>query len=108
MQEQNLQFEEIPIEKKIVEKRRIPGQLKVFASWWLIWNTIHQITLDLFLAIVICNIFAICTSNNLPLLRSGRIFLAACTSIAHVNMRMNGKARKRWNSKYGDYEKKGL
>jgi hypothetical protein len=110
MQKHNLQLEEIPSQKKIVEKRHLPGQLKVFASWYVIWNTIHQITLDLFLAIVICNILAVCTSKNLPLLQSGRTLLAVCTSIAHINIRMNNKARKRWNEKYGntDYEKKRL
>lgn len=106
MQEQNLQFKEILSQKKIVEKRRLPGQLKVFASWWLIWNTIHQIAWDLFLAIVICNVLAACTSDNLPLLRAGRILLAACTSIVHINMSMNDKARKRWNAKYGDNERR--
>ena len=106
MQEQNLQLQEIPSQKKIIEKRRLPGQLKVFASWYLIWNTIHQIVLDLFLAIVICNTFAVCTNDNLPLLRSGRLLLAACTSIVHINMRMNDKARKRWKAKYIDVQSK--
>ena len=108
MQEQNLQLEEIPSQKKIVEKRRLPGQLKVFASWYFIWNTIHQLTLDLFLAVVICNIIPVCTSSNQPLIRAGRMLLPACTSIVHINMNMNGKARKRWDAKYGDHNKKGL
>jgi hypothetical protein len=98
---QHLRFEEISSQEKIVENRKFPGQLKVFASWYLIWNTIHQIAWDLILTIVICNIITICTTNNLPLLRGGRILLAACTSIAHINMRMDSKAKKRWKAKYG-------
>jgi hypothetical protein len=98
---QGLRFEEIPSQRKIVEKRSFPGQLKVLASWYLIWNTIHQIAWDLILAIVICNIITICTSNNLPLLRGGRILLAVCTSVAHISMRMDSKAKKRWKAKYG-------
>ena len=53
MQEQNLQLQEIPNQKRIIEIRRLPGQLKVVASWWLIWNTIHQIVLDIFVAVVL-------------------------------------------------------
>jgi hypothetical protein len=98
---QGLRFEEIPSQKKIVEKRNFSGRLKVFASWYFIWNTIHQIALDLIVAIVICNMMAVCTNENLPLLRAGRTLLAACTSIAHINMRMNDKAKKRWKEKYG-------
>jgi hypothetical protein len=99
--QQDLQFEEIPSQKKIIEKRRFLGQLKVFASWYFIWNTIHQIVWDLIFAIILCNMLTVCTSNNLTLLRGSRILLAACTSIAHINMRMDSKAKKRWKAKYG-------
>jgi hypothetical protein len=94
-------FEEIPTQRKIIERRSFPGQLKVFASWYLIWNTIHQIAWDLILTIVICNMITICTSNNLPLLRGSRILLAVCTSIVHISIRMNSKAKKRWKARYG-------
>jgi hypothetical protein len=97
---QSLRFEEMPSQRKIVENRKFPGQFKVLASWFLIWNTIHQFAWDLVLAIVICNILPICTSNNLSLLRSSRILLAVCTSMAHINMRMDNKAKKRWKAKY--------
>jgi len=97
-----LQFEEIPSQRKIIEKRKFPGQLKVFASWYLIWNTIHQIVWDLIFAIVLCNMLIVCTNINLPLLRASRILLATCTSIAHTSIRMNSKAKKRWKLKYRD------
>lgn len=100
MQEQNLELHEIPNRKRIVEIRSLPGQLKVVASWWFIWNTIHQITLDIFVAVVVCNMLSICTRSNLPLINVGRTLLAACTSIAHVNMRMDSKAKRRWDIKY--------
>jgi len=96
----NLQFEEIPSQRKIIEKRKFPGKLKVFASWYLIWNTIYQIVWDLIFAIVLCNMLIVCTNSNLPLLRTSRILLATCTSIAHISIRMNGKAKKRWKLKY--------
>lgn len=104
MQEQNIQLQEIPNRKRIVEIRRLPGQLKVVGSWYLIWNTIHQITLDVFVAVVICNMLTVCTRSNLPLINAGRLLLAACTSIAHVNMRMDSKAKRRWDIKYKAYE----
>jgi hypothetical protein len=105
-----LQFEEVPSQRKIIEKRKFLGKLKVFASWYLIWNTIHQIVWDLIFAIVLCNILIVCTNSNLPVLRASRILLATCTSIVHINMRMNSKAKKRWKLKYGDvnYNKKNL
>lgn len=107
---QELQFEEVPSQRKIIEKRKFPGKLKVFASWYLIWNTIHQIALDLIFAIVLCNMLIVCTNSNLPALRASRILLATCTSLVHINMRMNSKAKKRWKLKYGDvnYSNKGL
>jgi len=98
----DLQFEEVPSQRKIIEKRKLPGKLKVFASWYIIWNTIHQIVWDLIFAIVLCNMLIVCTNNNLPLLRASRILLATCTSVVHTNMRMNSKAKKRWTLKYGD------
>lgn len=98
---QGLRFEEIPSRKKIVEKRRFFGQLKVFASWYLIWNTVHQFAWDLFLAVVICTMVPICHSGNQRLILSSRMLLAVCTSIAHINMRMSNKAKKRWKAKYG-------
>lgn len=101
MQEQNLQLQEIPNQKRIIEIRRLPGQLKVVASWWLIWNTIHQIVLDIFVAVVVCNMLSICIRSNLPLINVGRRLLAACTSIVHINMRMDSKAKRRWDTKYG-------
>jgi hypothetical protein len=100
------QLEEIPNQRKIIEKRKFPGQLKVFASWCFIWNTIHQIVWDFIFAIVICNMLTVCTSSNLSLLRTGRILLAVCTSIVHINVRMNNKAKRRWKLKYGDVEHK--
>lgn len=102
----DLQFEEIQSQRKIIEKRKFPGQLKVFASWYFIWNTIHQIAWDLIFAIVLCNMLIVCTSSNLPLLRASRILLAACTSIVHIKMRMDNKAKKRWKLKYGDIDHK--
>jgi len=106
----DLQCEKVPSQRKIIEKRKLPGKLKVFASWYLIWNTIHQIVWDVIFAIVLCNILIVCTSSNLPSLRNSRILLAACTSIVHINMRMNSKAKNRWKLKYGDvdYNDKGL
>ena len=104
MQEQNLQLQEIPSQKRIVEIRRLPGQLKVVASWYLIWNTIHQMTLDIFVAVVVCNMLSICTRSNLPLINVGKGLLAACTSISHVSMRMDSKAKRRWDIKYKAYE----
>ncbi len=98
----NLQFEEIPSQRKIIEKRKFPGKLKVFASWYFIWNTMYQIVWDLIFATVLCNMLIICTNSNLLLLRNSRILLATCTSIAHISIRMNGKAKKRWKLKYGD------
>jgi hypothetical protein len=59
-----------------------------------------HIVWDLIFAIIFCNMLTVCTSNNLPLLRGGRILLAVCTSIVHVNMRMDSKAKKRWKAKY--------
>ena len=99
----DLQFEEIPSQRKIIEKRKFPGQLKVFVSWYLIWNTIHQVVWDLIFAIVLCNMLIVCTNINLPFLRAGRTLLATCTSIVHINMRMSGKAKKRWKVKHGDF-----
>jgi len=106
----DLQFEEVPSQRKIIEKRRLPGKLKVFASWYFIWNTIHQIVWDLIFAIVLCNMLIACTNSNLPLLRASKILLATCTSIVHIKMRMNSKAKKRWKLKYGDvnYNNKGF
>jgi len=100
MQEQKLRLEEIPNQKKIVEIRRLPGLLKVFASWYFIWNTIHQLALDLFLTIVVCNALALCTDDNVLILRNGRLLLGAWTSIIHINLRMSRKARKRWRLKH--------
>ncbi len=99
--DQNLRLEEIASQRKIIEKRKFPGQLKVLASWYVIWNTIHQIVWDLIFAIVLCNMLMVCTSSNLPLLRAGRMLLAVCTSIVHINMRMNNKAKRRWKLKHG-------
>jgi hypothetical protein len=106
----DLQFEEVPSQRKIIEKRKLPGKLKVFASWYLIWNTIHQIVWDLIFALLLCNMLIVCTNSNLPLLRASRILLATCTSVVHINMRMNSKAKKRWKLKYGDvnYNNKDL
>ena len=100
----DFQFEEVPSQRKIIEKRKFLGKLKVFASWYLIWNTIHQIVWDLIFAIVLCNMLVVCTNSNLPALRASRILLATCTSIVHINMRMNSKAKKRWKLKYGDVD----
>lgn len=101
MEKPNLQLIEIPSQEKIIERRSFPGQLKVFAAWFFIWNTIHQLAWDFIFAIIVCGALTTCTSENLPLLRSSRTLIAGCTSIAHLSMRMNGKARKRWKANYG-------
>lgn len=95
------QFEEIPSQKKIIERRNFFGQLKVFTTWFFIWNTIHQLVWDLILAFGICGIVSTCTSENLPLLRGLRILIGVFTSIAQMNIRMNHKASRRWKQKYG-------
>jgi hypothetical protein len=102
-----LLFEEITSQRKIIEKRKVPGQLKVFASWYFIWNTIHQIAWDLIFATVICNTLIICTSSNPQMIRASRALLAVCTSIVHIKIRMDNTAKKRWSLKYLDTEHKG-
>ncbi|BCL37913.1 hypothetical protein [Nostoc sp. MS1] len=97
---QNSIFEEIPNKKKIVEKCDFFGKIKVVASWYFIWNTIHQIILDILVAIVVCNIFSICTRENISLITNSRILIAVCTSIININMRMDSKAKRRWKEKY--------
>jgi hypothetical protein len=104
VKEQSLRLREIASQKKIVEIRGLPGRLKVFASWYVIWNTIHQISLDLLMAIVVCSVSTICTNENLPLLTASRTLVAACTSVAHIRTRMNYKAKKRWSMKYIAHE----
>ena len=101
MEKPNLRLTEIPSQEKIVERRSFPGQLKVLAAWFFIWNTIHQLAWDFIFAFIVCGVLTTCTSENLFLLRSGRTLIAVCTSIAHISMRMNGKAKKRWKAKYG-------
>ncbi|EDX82546.1 hypothetical protein S7335_1250 [Synechococcus sp. PCC 7335] len=59
------QFEEVPSQRKIIENRRFPGLLKVFAAWYLFWNTLHQIAWDLFSAVVLCNVtLSICPNSD--------------------------------------------
>jgi len=96
---QDLRFEEIPNQRKIVEKRSLLGQLKVLGAW-IIWSNVYGVAWDLVLAVVVCGSIMTCTSGNSPLLRSSRIFLTFCTSIAHMSIRMDGKAKKRWEEKY--------
>lgn len=94
------QFKEIPAQRKIVKQRNLLGKLKVFASWFLIWNTIHQILWDILFALVLCNLFVVCTSNTVLGIRFSRTLIAVCTSIAHISIRMNNKAKQRWKLKY--------
>jgi hypothetical protein len=101
MEKPNLQLIEIPSQEKIVERRSFLGQINVFAIWFFVWNTIHQIAWDFIFAIIVCGALTTCTSENLPLIRSGRTLIAVCTSIVHTSIRMNGKAKKRWKAKYG-------
>jgi hypothetical protein len=100
--EHNEKYKELPSQRKIIEIRDFWGQLKVFLAWWAIWNTIHQIVLDLCFAILLCNALGICTDDNVSSLKVLRMSLAVMTSIRHMNIRMNNQARKRWIAKHGN------
>jgi hypothetical protein len=96
-------YKELPSQRRIIEIRDLWGKLKVFFSWYVIWNTMHQIILDLCVAIFLCNGLGACTNRNLILLNVMRVCLGAVTSAGHMSIRMNHQARKRWMIKYGSY-----
>ncbi|MCX5965478.1 MAG: hypothetical protein NT070_20820 [Cyanobacteria bacterium] len=100
MKEPNLQFLEVPSQKKIIEVRGFWGQVKVVASWYVVWNTIHQLAGDFLLGLLVCGFLDACNSENILILRTFVRVLAIFTSIANIVFRMNVKARRRWNLKY--------
>jgi hypothetical protein len=95
-----LKLREVPSEKKIVEVRAFPGQLKVFVWWYVFWNTIYNVGVDILFAIVLCQMLNSCTRENLVVLTQTRILIAVILSIAHIHFRMSQKAKRRWREKY--------
>lgn len=91
---------EQPEKKEIVKNRGIWGQTKVFISWWLIWNTIHQIGWDLIFAMAIALVSFSPNELQSQKQQQGRILLGASTSIVHIHLRMKRQAQKRWQEKY--------
>jgi len=99
MKDQNQLLVEIPSKKKIVEKRGLGGQLKVFALWFL-WTAIYQIVWDLLFAFTVCRFFVTCGNEELYLLRNTAVLLGIGSAIAHLILSMSAKAKKRWKDKY--------
>lgn len=94
------QLVEQPEKREIVKVRNSWEKTKVFLSWWLIWNTLHQIGWDLIFTIVIASISFSPNESQLQGQKQGRILLGAGTSVAHIHLRMKRQAQKRWQEKY--------
>ena len=99
MKEQNQLLVEIPSKKKIVEKRGLGGQLKVFALWFL-WTAFYQIVWQLLFALIVCRFLVACGIEDLYLLRNTATLLGIGSSIAHLILSMSAKAKKPCKDKY--------
>lgn len=93
-------FEEYPERKHIAKKRNFGGRLKVFLTWFVIWNSLFQIGTSAIIAFLIAGT-SIPAKAGVPIQRILTI-PNAIISAKVMQIRMERKARERWKLKYGE------
>ena len=93
-------FEEYPEWKHIARKRNFGGRLKVFLTWFVIWNSLFQFGTSAVIALLVA---ATSIPNSVAhpiqrILTIPNLFISAKA----MQNRMERKARERWKLKYGE------
>ncbi|MBW4635784.1 MAG: hypothetical protein KME30_29065 [Iphinoe sp. HA4291-MV1] len=101
MKDENLALIEFPNQKKIVEIRGLPGQLKVIGAWFL-WSTLHRILFDILSAVLVFSLYSGFPPGYKDISKVFQYIVAGViTPTMQMHIRMNNKARRRWIDKYG-------
>ncbi|GAA6615328.1 hypothetical protein [Scytonema sp. NUACC26] len=101
MKEKNLTLIEQPAKKKIVEQRKLMGQLKVAGAWYL-WSGLHQLLFSFLLGYVL-TFFPVEESQDYEEYENFmQIAIAGIlTPTLQMHLTMSRKAKQRWADKYG-------